>query len=382
MNVIAIVGDYRANNRSHIATSDAVSHCSAALGLVVEHRWIGTDELAQPDGIKRLKDFNGLWIAPGSPYKSMRGALLAIQSAREHGIPLLGTCGGFQHIILEFARNVLGFDDAEHEESSPQASRLLISRLACSLVGRTMRITLQPDSLVARSYGRTKTHEQYHCNFGVNPKFEDVLRSSALRVVGSDDEGVTRVVELAGHPFFVGTLFIPQLVSTPSAPHPLVSAFIQACSRRIVDGGLDDPRVRTLLALHINSARAETAPGSAHALDLSALKSPDIRFWSLWEGDCVVAVGALKRLSESHGEVKSMHTAQSHRRKGAGSAMLRHIIASARISGFSRLSVETGSWTYFNAARNMYKRHGFVECEPFGNYIQDPNSIFMTLEIR
>jgi putative acetyltransferase len=150
---------------------------------------------------------------------------------------------------------------------------------------------------------------------------------------------------------------------------------------KIIDGGLDDPRVRRLLAHHFTSARAETAPGSAHALDLSSLKSPDIRFWSAWDGDCVIAMGALKRLTDSHGEVKSMHTEQSCRRKGAGSAMLRHIIAEARAMGLARLSLETGSWPYFMPARELYKRHGFVECSPFGSYVPDPNSIFMTLEI-
>ena len=151
---------------------------------------------------------------------------------------------------------------------------------------------------------------------------------------------------------------------------------------KIIDGGLDDARVQALLSHHFHSARAETAPGSAHALDLSGLKSPDIQFWSAWDGDCVVAVGALKRLSESDGEVKSMHTSESHRRKGAGSAMLRHIIARARGMGISRLNLETGSWPYFNAAREFYRRHGFVECAAFGSYVPDPNSVFMRLELR
>src|SRR5919198_219252 len=97
----------------------------------------------------------------------------------------------------------------------------------------------------------------------------------------------------------------------------------------IIEGGLDDPRVQRLLAHHSTSARAETAPGSAHALDLSGLKLPDVYFWSAWDGEAIIGIGALKRLSESHGEIKSMHTEQSHRRKGVGSAMLRHIIARA-----------------------------------------------------
>jgi putative acetyltransferase len=151
---------------------------------------------------------------------------------------------------------------------------------------------------------------------------------------------------------------------------------------KITDGGLDDSRVQKLLAHHFATARAETAPGSAHAFDLSGLKSPDVLFWSAWDGDCVIAIGALKRLSESHGEIKSMHTEQSHRRQGVGSAMLRHIIERARQMGLSRLSLETGSWPYFISARELYRRHGFAECPPFGSYGSDPNSVFMTLELH
>jgi putative acetyltransferase len=149
----------------------------------------------------------------------------------------------------------------------------------------------------------------------------------------------------------------------------------------ITDGGLDDPRVQRLLAHHFTSARAETAPGSAHALDLGQLKLPDVYFCSAWDGDALIGIGALKRLSRSHGEIKSMHTEQSHRRKGAGSAMLRHIIGRAHEMGLSRLSLETGSWPYFTPARELYRRHGFVECPPFGGYMADPNSVFMTLEL-
>jgi len=151
---------------------------------------------------------------------------------------------------------------------------------------------------------------------------------------------------------------------------------------KIIDGGLDDSRVQALLLHHFTTARAQTAPGSAHALDLDGLKSPDVRFWSAWEGDQVIGIGALKRLSESHGEIKSMHTAQAKRRNGVASAMLRHITGVARHMGLSRLSLETGSWPYFDPARALYRRHGFVECPPFGDYAPDPNSVFMTLELR
>ena len=150
---------------------------------------------------------------------------------------------------------------------------------------------------------------------------------------------------------------------------------------RITSGDFSDPRVIDLLRFHLNAARAQTAPGSAHALDLAGLQSPDISFWSMWDGETLLGVGALKRLSSDHAEIKSMHTAQFARRRGVGSAMLKHIISVARASGISRLSLETGSWDYFKPAQALYKGRGFVECAPFADYVLDPNSVFMTLEI-
>lgn len=227
---LAIVADYNSESRAHRATNDAIKHSSAALGLAVEPQWIGTADAAQPDVLKQLSKCSGIWIGPGSPYTSIDGALSAIRLARERGIPLLGTCGGFQHIVIEYARHVLGFADAEHEESAPQASQLFISRLACSLAGRTMTITLAFNSTLARICGSGSIQEQYLCNFGANPEYVNTLCSGALKVVGTDVEGVIRAVELPDHPFFLGTLFLPQLGSTPSHPHSIVSAFVKTCS--------------------------------------------------------------------------------------------------------------------------------------------------------
>ena len=149
----------------------------------------------------------------------------------------------------------------------------------------------------------------------------------------------------------------------------------------IACGGLDNLRVQTLLAHHVNTARTETAPGSAHALDLEDLRSGDVTFWAAWDGDHLLGVGALKRLSSTHGEIKSMHTVETQRRSGIATAMLRHIIDVARTTGLTRLSLETGSWAYSNPARSLYRKHGFAECGPFGDYVADPNSVFMTLEL-
>lgn len=119
----------------------------------------------------------------------------------------------------------------------------------------------------------------------------------------------------------------------------------------IVPGNLGDPRVVALLETHLTRSRAETAAGSAHALDLTGLKSPDVSFWTVWDEEVLLGFGALKRLSTDHGEVKSMHAFESERRKGIGSAMLRHIITAARARAMLRLSLETGSWDYFRPAR-------------------------------
>jgi putative acetyltransferase len=151
---------------------------------------------------------------------------------------------------------------------------------------------------------------------------------------------------------------------------------------QIKAGDFSDKRLLDLLQIHLATARAETALGSAHALDASELQSPDISFWTIWEDDELLGVGALKELSLDHGEVKSMHTVQAKRRRGVGSAILRHIIATARTRGMLLLSLETGSWEYFRPARNFYQQHGFVTCPPFGDYVSDPNSVFMSLNLR
>jgi putative acetyltransferase len=147
-------------------------------------------------------------------------------------------------------------------------------------------------------------------------------------------------------------------------------------------GDLTDSRVVDLLHYHLTNSQTYSGPGSSHAFDVKRLKSPDITFWTAWDGETLVAIGALKQTSENHGEVKSMHTVQAARRKGVGSAMLEHIISVARSRGISRLSLETGSLDYFRPAVALYRNHGFIECPPFADYVPDPNSIFMTLDLR
>lgn len=131
-------------------------------------------------------------------------------------------------MIIEYARNSLGFKDARHAEYDPYASNLFITQLGCSLAGREMELTFSSGSRVAEIYGGTSAVEQYYCNFGVNPNYVSLLKSGALKITGSDSEGEIRVIEVPGHPFFLGTLFVPQTRSTAEQPHPLVTAFVKA----------------------------------------------------------------------------------------------------------------------------------------------------------
>lgn len=149
----------------------------------------------------------------------------------------------------------------------------------------------------------------------------------------------------------------------------------------IRSGDLEDPEVVALLANHHATASAETAAGSAHALDVEGLRQADLDLWTAWDGVTLLGCGALKALSDTEGEVKAMHTTSNARRQGVGSGMLAHIIEVARRRGYRRLSLETGSWPYFESARQLYQRNGFELTGPFGSYRADPNSVFMALEL-
>jgi putative acetyltransferase len=144
-----------------------------------------------------------------------------------------------------------------------------------------------------------------------------------------------------------------------------------------LDTTLDDAVV-ALLNEHQGAMDAISPPESRHALDRSGLLDPSVTFWTLWRGDVLAGCGALKELERTHAEVKSMRTTASCQRQGVGRAMLRHLIAEAERRGYTRLSLETGSMPYFEPARRLYASAGFVECEPFGSYRLDPNSVYMT----
>jgi len=149
----------------------------------------------------------------------------------------------------------------------------------------------------------------------------------------------------------------------------------------IREDDLSGPEIRGLLEAHLDLMRSNSPPESVHALDLEGLRKPEVTFWTLWDGTALLGCGALKELDPAHGEIKSMHTAAAARGRGVGRRLVEHILAEARARGYRRLSLETGATEDFAAARGLYSRFGFAPCGPFADYVLDPFSAFMTLDL-
>ena len=224
---IYIIGEFSPGWETHEATNRALAHSAALLGIEIQTAWLSSQGL----DFNLLLSANAIWIAPGSPYKNLENTLEAIRIARERKIPTIGTCGGFQYMIVEYARNVLGIAEAQHMEHDADASLLFISKLACSLKGKTLPIQLAPGSQAQKIYAADRIEESYYCQFGINPDILDTLTASGDMVFsGSDPEGENRILERPDHPFFIGTLFVPQTRSTAEKPHPLVTALLNSPS--------------------------------------------------------------------------------------------------------------------------------------------------------
>lgn len=221
---IALVGDYNHDVVAHQAIPLAIDDASAVLEITADYDWLATSDITSSDD---LVGYDAIWVVPASPYKNPEGAFIAIQYARENAIPFLGTCGGFQHAIIEYARHVMGVGDAAHQETD-DAGRMVIVPLSCSLIDQEADIELRPNTLIARAYGQDKISEGYRCSYGISPDFAAELEKSDMRVTGWDEEGEIRAVELTNHPFFVATLFQHERHALAGRPVPLVQAMLKA----------------------------------------------------------------------------------------------------------------------------------------------------------
>jgi len=221
---VALVGDRSPNVVSHTRVPRLLDTLAAHDRLVLDAYWIPSEEAGDEDVIR---GFDAVWVVPGSPYRSESGVLGAIRTAREEGIPFLGTCAGLQHALLEYARNVCGLTGVAHAENDPEADDPLIEPLACSLVGHEGVVLIEPGSLAQSVIGSERTVERYFCAYGPS-RHLDTLRAHGLRFSGYDEDGRVRIAELPGHPFFLASLFQPELSDAGARPHPMVRALARA----------------------------------------------------------------------------------------------------------------------------------------------------------
>ncbi|MET9435671.1 hypothetical protein [Streptomyces sp. NPDC006551] len=228
---VALVGDRSPHVMSHVRVPALLDALAERDGLVLDAYWVPTEDATAPGAVK---GFDAVWVLPGSPYASEAGALAAIRTAREDGIPFLGTCAGFQHALLEFARHVCGLTRLAHAENDPgaDADDLLIAPLACSLVGHEGAVRVTPGSLAESVLGAERTTERYHCAYGPDGRHLEALRAHGLRFTGEDEDGQVRIAELPGHPFFMATLFQPELAGDGTRPHAIVRALARAATEK------------------------------------------------------------------------------------------------------------------------------------------------------
>lgn len=228
---IALIGDYSPEITAHRAIPLALERAAAELGQSASWQWVLTRDLQDPP--RDLAGCAGVWVTPGSPYENTPGVLAAIRWARETHRPLLGTCGGFQHALIEFARNVLGLTAADHAETNPHGGELVVTRLTCSLVERTQQLHFLSGSRVQAAYGADSAEEGYHCNYGPAPAYRGAFERAGLRFTAFDEDGAIRAAELPVdvHPFFVGTLFQPERAALAGRTPPLARAFVAAARK-------------------------------------------------------------------------------------------------------------------------------------------------------
>ena len=223
---IGLIGDYGATVTAHVAIPKALELCARSAGAEVEATWLPTETISRT----ALSDFDGLWSVPATPYRDTDGALTAIRFARESERPFLGTCGGFQHALIEYARNVLGISGADHAETNPEGGELILTQLACSMVEVEETIRVLPGTKLAGICGASELREGYHCRFGLNPKYLAPFEAAGVRVSAVSPEGEVRAMEWPGDAFFMGVLFQPERWALKGLAHPLVTAFVGAAS--------------------------------------------------------------------------------------------------------------------------------------------------------
>lgn len=223
---ILILADYNPQNKLHLKMTESLELIQEFTDLDFEFDWVSTDEFK----VEMLQnEYSGIWIGPGSPYRSMENVLKAINFARLKQIPTLGTCAGFQHMLIEFAQNACNLSDADHEETNSQSQNLVISKLSCSLVGQKEQLTVtDKNSKIYQLLQISELEGEYHCNYGFNQTYLDTLKNHGCHFTVFSTDQQVRAFELNDHPFFIGTLFQVQLLKLNTKVNPIILGFVQS----------------------------------------------------------------------------------------------------------------------------------------------------------
>ena len=238
---IGIFGERDPGSPTLPSIDKSIQHAAVELNIAAHAQWLPTDSLLESALDKKLEAFDGLWAAPGSPYKSFDGMLRGIEFARRRDWPFLGTCGGFQYTLIECARNLLGISDANSAENDSDSKNVVIYPVACvvpdgkknapKLSGKIPEIRIRPGSYLHSFYKKDVVSEEFFCNFEVNPEFEWAIIEAGFPIVARGTRGEVRAIESSAHQFFIATLFQPQLSSKPGKPHPIIVEFLRAAAR-------------------------------------------------------------------------------------------------------------------------------------------------------
>jgi CTP synthase (UTP-ammonia lyase) len=228
---IAILGDFNPAYATHHAINDCQREIWKFFRGELQFDWISTDVFNCETAFRTL--YSGLWIAPGSPYNNTPNVMRTITYARKNRIPTFGNCAGFQYMLVEFAQNVCGMEEAGHQEDDPRTYDPVISKLECSLVGKEEEVLLVNEkSMIYKAHKKRKLNVKYFCNYGANPDYTEKIFNEGMAITALSSDAQVRAFELLKHPFYVGTLFQPALTSTKEDPDMLIMKFVEAAVKR------------------------------------------------------------------------------------------------------------------------------------------------------
>ncbi|ONN53203.1 hypothetical protein AC057_15045 [Acinetobacter genomosp. 33YU] len=224
---ICLIGDFSDEVLAHRAINLSFRIAQTKYKDKFTHHWVQTRDIEE-EVSSQFSEYDAIWCVPASPYENMLGVLNVLHYVRTNKVPFLGTCGGYQHAFIEYARNALSLNGADHAEVHPNAAIQIVTPLSCALVETCEVISILKGTLLHTLYGLDRVEEQYHCSFGFNEDYIACFKSDSFKFSAINSEGKVRAFELTDHPFFVGTSYQPERTAFRGNLHPIVDNFILA----------------------------------------------------------------------------------------------------------------------------------------------------------